>query len=138
MRTKARHIDTRYCGSHSQEGEVRPLQQCLEEFGDLAFFVVGQLGEVSQDLHEYLKRCAKSKCIKLSNFQGQPYQTLRSPKSCSSFEEDCQFVQSVPSRHAFLLDWATMAQGPKELLTGGMLPGISMSYPGETLRLTGK
>ena len=67
-RDKARHIDKAYCGI--QEGQVGPIQQRLESYGDLGCFVVGQFCKGSQDIDRYLKTCAKHKAFKLTRMFG--------------------------------------------------------------------
>ena len=67
---KAKVIDKTYCGT--VEGQIGVVERRLEEFGTLAGFVVGQLGEASQDLHLFLKKCAKEKATKVANMTGHP------------------------------------------------------------------
>ena len=56
---KAKNIDHVYCGT--TEGQVGPVQRRLEQFGELAGFVIGQFCEGSHDLHQYLIKCANEK-----------------------------------------------------------------------------
>ena len=83
---KARHVDRVYC--RTEEGQIGPVQQRLQEFGDLGCFVVGQFGEGSTDLHKFLTTCAKQKARKMANMYGRP---------SSEFEES-QFLQQLRRR----------------------------------------
>ena len=69
-REKAKNIDRTYCGS--ADGQVGPVQRRLDEFGDLGCFVVGQFGEGSHDLHQFLIKCANEKSKRLATSTGRP------------------------------------------------------------------
>ena len=60
---KAKNIDRRYCGSTPSESG--PLESRLKEFGALNCWVIGQFGECSADLHNFLSKCANEKAMKI-------------------------------------------------------------------------
>ena len=61
---KCRNIDRKYCGVG--QDEVGPLEKHLRGYGDLMGLVVGQFGEVSQDLHSLISHMVDSKTKFLS------------------------------------------------------------------------
>lgn len=66
---KAQSIDRKYRGT--QVGQVGPLQQRLEGFGELQCLVVGQYGEVSQHTHDLLRKLASCKASHISQLEGR-------------------------------------------------------------------
>ena len=69
-KNKARRIDTKYWGTTA--GHVGPLEQRLQGFGDILCLVAGQYGDISQDLHDLLKKLASTKAQHLSLLEGRP------------------------------------------------------------------
>ena len=67
---KCRNIDRKYCGAGPDE--VGPLEQHLRGYRDLMGLVVGQYGEISQDLHDLVSHMADSKAKFLSYSRGKP------------------------------------------------------------------
>ena len=117
-RDKARNIDRLYCGA--VEGHTGPVEQRLEQFGEIQCFVIGQFGEASADLHEYLSKCASSKSQRMAN-------VLRRPPSDFEASQILQYlcrslsvcaIQSQAS--CYFLVWVTQARMPMMQLLGGM------------------
>jgi hypothetical protein len=69
-RDKAQNIDRKYCGS--VPGQIGPLEQRLQGFGEIACLVAGQYGEVSQHFHDLLKKLVTSKAAHVSQIEGRP------------------------------------------------------------------
>ena len=67
---KARKIDTKYNGTTA--GQVGPLEQRLRGFSDILCLVAGQYGEISQDLHDLLKKLASTKAQHISLLESHP------------------------------------------------------------------
>ena len=101
---KAKNIDRVYCGT--TEGQVGPVQCRLEQFGELAGFVIGQFCKGSHDLHQYLIKCENEKTKRqarasgssVSDFKSQILQQLRRRL----------FVCSINTRHAIVLSAFTL------------------------------
>ena len=66
---KARTIDRKYCGY--QAGQVGPLEQRLQGFGEIQCIVAGQYGEVSQHTHDLLRKLASCKATHISQLEGR-------------------------------------------------------------------
>ena len=114
---KAKNIDRNYCGN--AEGQVGPVQRRLEQFGDLAGFVIGQFGEGSHDLHQYLIKCADSAVSPNAwlMLQEGPSQILKGVSYSSSSEDDFLSVPLTPNRLACCLAWGTWEMGPRPRLS---------------------
>jgi len=56
---KARDVDRVYCGI--PEGERGPVENHLQQFGDLRGLVFGAFGEASQDVHKLVQVMAESR-----------------------------------------------------------------------------
>ena len=69
-KNKARKIDTKYRGTTA--GQVGPLEQRLQGFGNILCLVAGQYGDISQDFHDLLKKLASTKAQHLSLLEGRP------------------------------------------------------------------
>ena len=68
-RDKAQNIDQKYCGALPRQ--TGPLEQRLQDFGEIACLVAGQYGEVSQHFHDLLKRLVVSKAAHISQVEGR-------------------------------------------------------------------
>ena len=68
-KNKARNIDIKY--HNTVPGQIGPLEQRLRGFGDILRLVVGQYGEISQDLHDLLKQLASAKAKHISLHEGR-------------------------------------------------------------------
>ena len=68
-RDKAQNIDRKYCGAVA--GQIGPLEQRLQDFGEIACLVAGQYGEVSQHFHDLLKNLAVSKAALIAQTEGR-------------------------------------------------------------------
>ena len=91
---KARKIDTKYNGTTA--GHVGPLEQRLRGFGDILCLVAGQYGEISQDLHDLLKKLASTKAQNISLLEMRVTQSLILSEVSSSIisEVDSLFPSS--------------------------------------------
>ena len=67
---KGDKIDTKYNGTTA--GHIGPLEQRLRGFGDILCLVAGQYGEISQDLHDLLKKLASTKAQHTALLEGRP------------------------------------------------------------------
>ena len=68
-RDKAQKIDRKYCGA--ARDQTGPLEQRLQDFGEISCLVAGQYGEVSQNFHELLKKLSVSKAAHISQIEGR-------------------------------------------------------------------
>ena len=66
---KAKTIDQKYC--NTRPGQVGPLQQRLQSFGELQCIVAGQYGEVSQHTHDLLRKLTACKANHISHMEGR-------------------------------------------------------------------
>ena len=62
---KAQDVDRKYCNTDPEH--VGPLQQHLDNYGQILCLVARQYGDVSQDLHTLLKNLVTSKHVHRSN-----------------------------------------------------------------------
>ena len=68
-RNKAQNIDRKYCGAVI--GQIGPLEQRLQDFGEISCLVAGQYGEASLHFHDLLKKLAVSKASLISQTEGR-------------------------------------------------------------------
>ena len=80
-------MDTKY--RNTDAGQVGPLEQRLQGFGEILCLVVGQYGEISQDFHDPLNQLASAKAKHISLLEGRPCQFLNKAFSFTISGEDC-------------------------------------------------
>ena len=69
-RNKLGALDIKYHGV--PKGQLGPLAQRLETWGELQGLVVGQFGEGSQDLHKLIRNLAEAKVLYMARASGDP------------------------------------------------------------------
>ena len=106
--TQVRKIDSKYHDSAAVH--VGPLEQ---GFGEILCLVVGQYGEISQDLRDLLKQLVSAKAKHIYLLEG------RFLSSFTTSGEGCQYLSSNLSLAPSLCVSTTWLLQPKKLRKGG-------------------
>ena len=111
-KAKLAAIDMKYNGT--QHGQVGPLGQRLESWGELQCLVVGQFGEGSQHLHQLLYQLAEAKVTYHARSRGQPPSDADVGLTLSQFRRIISTVSVRAQASCLLTRMGHLDQGARE------------------------